>query len=138
MPADKGVGHRLGDAVVGRGSAAPVLSPSTGAGMGYLDGMEPRLRKALELRKLSLHERADRRGYFDVYWDDGIKSAPDDRGLPVGFLNVSAHSSGFTRRRVELWWVSVSSPVVHEVAARLPDINEAISVLLVHLPDRYS
>jgi hypothetical protein len=106
--------------------------------MGYLDGIEPHLRKALELRKLSLHERADRRGYFDVYWDDGMKSVPGDRGLPVGFLNVSAHSSGFMQRKAELWWVSVSSPVVHEVAGRLPDINEAISVLLAHLPDRYS
>ena len=107
--------------------------------MGYLDGIEPRLRKALELRKLSLHERADRSGYFDVYWDDGTKYAPDDRGLPVGFLNVvSAHSSGFMRRKVELWWVSISSPVVREVASRLPNINEAIGVLLAHLPDRYS
>jgi hypothetical protein len=42
------------------------------------------------------------------------------------------------QRKAELWWVSVSSPVVHEVAGRLPDINEAISVLLAHLPDRYS
>ncbi|MFH9089807.1 hypothetical protein [Streptomyces sp. NPDC017673] len=38
----------------------------------------------------------------------------------------------------EFWWVSVSSPVVHEIASRLPDINEAIRVFLVHLPDRYS
>ncbi|MES4909428.1 MULTISPECIES: hypothetical protein [unclassified Streptomyces] len=106
--------------------------------MGYLDGIEPRLRQALELRKLSLHERADRSGHFDVYWDDGIKNTPDDRGLPVGFLNVSAHPTSFTQRKVEVWWVSVSSPVVHEVASRLPNINEAISELLVYLPDRYS
>ncbi|QGZ52606.1 hypothetical protein GPZ77_33760 [Streptomyces sp. QHH-9511] len=106
--------------------------------MGYLDGIEPRLRAALELRKLSLHERADRRDYFDVYWDDGLKSAPDDRGLPVGFLNVSASSPGFMQRKVGFWWVSVSKPMVHEVASRLPDINEAIRVFLLHLPDRYS
>jgi hypothetical protein len=92
----------------------------------------------LELRKLSLHERANRRGYFDVYWDDGQKNSPDDLGLPVGVLNVSASSPGFMQRKTEFWWVTVSTPVVHEVARRLPGINEAISALLVHLPDRYS
>ncbi|MFF9087402.1 hypothetical protein ACF1BE_13455 [Streptomyces sp. NPDC014991] len=106
--------------------------------MGYLDGMEPRLRTALKLRKLSLHERADRNDYFDVYWDDGLKEAPDDHGLPVGVLNVSAFRSGFTQRKTEFWCVTVSKPVVHEVAGRLPDINEAIRVFLLHLPHRYS
>ncbi|MEV8553756.1 hypothetical protein AB0L04_28555 [Streptomyces glaucescens] len=92
----------------------------------------------MRLRKLSLHERADRKDYFDVYWDDGLKYAPDDRGLPVGVLSVSAFRSGFAQRRTELWWVTVTTPVVHEVASRLPDINEAIRVFLLHLPDRYS
>ncbi|MGX1128017.1 hypothetical protein RKD49_000207 [Streptomyces glaucescens] len=111
--------------------------------MSYLDGMEPRLRTALELRKLSLHERGGDEWpsevTFDVYWDDGAKHADDDRGLPVGYLRVAAYRRpGFMRRKDEFWRVSVSSPVVHEVASGLPDINEAIDVFLVHLPDRYS
>ncbi|MFF7853310.1 hypothetical protein [Streptomyces sp. NPDC007904] len=139
-PAGKGVGPGLGTPVVGRRPAALALSPSTEvkADVGYLDGIEPALRTALKLRRLSLHERADRRDYFDVYGDDGLRSAPDDRGLPVGVLNVSAFRSGFAQRGTELWWVTVSKPVVHEVAGRLPDINEAIRVFLLHLPGRYS
>ncbi|MFF9624724.1 hypothetical protein [Streptomyces griseosporeus] len=42
------------------------------------------------------------------------------------------------KRTDEFWYVSVARPVVHEVAGRLPDINEAIEVFRAHLPDRYS
>jgi hypothetical protein len=47
---------------------------------------------------------------------------------------VTDHSSTV---RAGFWWVTVSPPVVHEVAGGLPDINATIRVFLV-LPDRYS
>lgn len=60
---------------------------------------------------------------------------PRSLGLPVGYLRVAAHRRpGSMKRMDEFWWVAVSSPVVHEIASRLPDINEAIRVFLVHLP----
>jgi hypothetical protein len=106
--------------------------------MGYLDDINPFFRKELERRKLSLHERPRklndplarlvRSDFIDVYWDDGGKYAPDDRGLPVGVL--TAYGNGE-------WGVLVDKPVQREVA-RTPDINDAIAALLLSLLSRYS
>ena len=84
--------------------------------MGYLNGVEPGLRTTMERRKLSLRERAGG-DFIDVYWDDGLNYAPDDRGLPVGNLTVIAlRRSGLMRRTAELWGVTIDKPGQHEVA----------------------
>jgi hypothetical protein len=76
---------------------------------------------------------------FYVYWDDGATYGGDDPGLPVGYVRVRTHRLPGLRKRVEeRWWASVSIPVMHEVAARLPDVNQAVRLFLAHLPDRYS
>ncbi|MEV8393481.1 MULTISPECIES: hypothetical protein [unclassified Streptomyces] len=100
--------------------------------MGYQDGVEPGLRTTLKHRKISLHERADSEGFVYVHWDGDPKYGPGD-GLPIGVLYGMNFSFGGGS-----WEVLVNQPYQHVVGKGLPDINEAIRTLLLHLSDDYS
>ncbi|MET9435798.1 hypothetical protein [Streptomyces sp. NPDC006551] len=103
------------------------------------------MRTLLRNRRLFLRERG--RAPADspdevvilVCWSDGV----DDSGLPVGHVVRTRHRRrGLLGGTVEFWTAHARtdprSSAAPEVATQLPDINEALRAVLLHLLPRYS
>lgn len=108
--------------------------------MGYLDNVEPSVRALLKSRGLFLRERASdspRDVVILVCWDDGI----DDSGLPVGHVMRTSYGRRLLGRAVESFAAHArtdsSLTISPEVARGLPDVNEAVRQVLLHLAPRY-
>ncbi|MDW6064134.1 hypothetical protein SAZ11_47070 [Streptomyces sp. FXJ1.4098] len=112
--------------------------------MGYLDDIEPGVKRWLEHRRLFLREMEPPPAYPDefvilVCWDDGL----DDSGLPVGHVRRTRYRRGGLMGRTVEYWTAHALGLNHptersEVATSLPNISEAVSEVILHIPLRYS
>ena len=112
--------------------------------MGYLDDIEPGVRKMLESRKLFLRVRGNAPAdppdelVVLVCWDDG----GDDSGLPVGHVRRTRYRRGVLGRTVEFWTAHAQTDPDHprhpEVARHLDNINDAVRQSVLHIASRYS
>ncbi|MCC8248257.1 hypothetical protein [Saccharothrix luteola] len=99
--------------------------------MGYLDDVEPSVKVLLKSRGLFLRERADDSPpdvIILVCWDDGY-----DGGLPVGTVKLESYRRTFIAHARTDFTITAAP----EVARDLPDVNEAIRQVLLHLTPRY-
>lgn len=107
--------------------------------MGHLDDVEPSIRALVKSRGLFLREAAPDSPpgvVILVCWDDGY-----DGGLPVGHVMRETHGRRLFGGEVESFVAhartDVRSAGSPEVARGLPDVNEAIRQVLLHLTPRY-
>jgi hypothetical protein len=108
--------------------------------MGYLDDVEPSVRALLKSHGLFLRGRAPDSPddvVILVCWDDGI----DDSGLPVGHVRRTSHGRRLFGGAVESFTAHARTDsrltISPEVASELPNVNEAIREILLHLTPRY-